>query len=203
MRDPAAARVFIVGKNQKNGFSVSKVGSHDHYMDTLFNRGTETCRQLYDRVGKKSLTRNNIDTLARMLCERGVDDVLETNVICFSTNSSGDFANGRNGSGKEVGMRLFSTLLKLIQPQVIIAQGKSTAEYLGEHLGSPLPKPPEKPGDLDQVDVGGTTIFIIPTLDPRHFPEWNLWRDAAESGRSYLEGVCDRVVSVLDRGSPA
>jgi hypothetical protein len=36
--------------NQAKGFREEDVGSHDEYLDALFNRGQKTSRQIYDKV---------------------------------------------------------------------------------------------------------------------------------------------------------
>src|SRR4051812_48563507 len=90
MKKPQKARVLIVGRNQAKSYPVEKVGSHDQYIDSLFKRNGETCRAVYDKVtdGKGSGARSNINELVRRLNAVGIHDVLETNVICYSTRMS-------------------------------------------------------------------------------------------------------------------
>src|SRR5687768_15226511 len=103
--DPRQAVVFIVGKNQRNGYPVEQVGSHERLIDALFNRNGESCRGLYNEMtaGRPSPTRVNIDRLAAQLRRRGVQGVLETNVVCYSTPMSADLAEARHAGGRHRG----------------------------------------------------------------------------------------------------
>ena len=40
--DPSACEILIVGRNQRNAYQADRVGSHEHFIETLFNRGDET-----------------------------------------------------------------------------------------------------------------------------------------------------------------
>ena len=44
LKNPKQAKVFIVGKNQAKTFQVDQVGSHQKYLDYLFNRNGLSCR---------------------------------------------------------------------------------------------------------------------------------------------------------------
>jgi hypothetical protein len=86
MAHPENARTFVVGRNQARSFRVDQIGSHDAYIDALFNRNGRSCRKLYGQLqgdDGPSDTRKNIDRLREHLAREGLDDVLETNVICF------------------------------------------------------------------------------------------------------------------------
>ncbi|MBB6411872.1 hypothetical protein HNQ71_004560 [Mesorhizobium sangaii] len=192
LTSPASARLFTVGKNQRNGFDIGAVGSHARYLDALFNRGSETCRQLYDRLtDKPSPTRRHTDDLVAMLGRNGVTDVLETNVICYSTPMSADLKKPLNAGGANQGREIFETLFRLIKPRVIIAHGSDTAKELGRVLGCTLPKPPEKPGDPVKVMADGTTVFVIPSLAPPAYNRWSSW--SAE----HLEQVCRQAADAM------
>src|SRR2546422_1893774 len=89
VRDPLNATVFVVGYNQATPFLADKL-AHDRFIAALFNRGT-TCEAVYEeaRSGKsKSRARQNIEKLVAALAAEGVDQVLETNVICYATAHS-------------------------------------------------------------------------------------------------------------------
>ena len=190
--DPASARVFVVGRNQKNGFAAEAVGDHDHYMDALFNRGSETIRGLYDRLAMKpSQTRRNTDRLVASLAAQGVRDVLETNVVCYSTPMSAHLGRAEHRGGAEVGKRIFRTLIRLIGPKVIVAHGERTADDLAADLGRPLPEPPRASGPPVEVDVGGVAIFLIPSLAPPAFNRWMKWAPG------HFEAVAGRVAARL------
>ena len=85
LEDPTLAEVFVVGMNQAKTFSAATVGSHERYLDALFNRNGQSCRKLYDEAsgGSPSPTRKNMDSLGRCLKQHGITNVLETNVICY------------------------------------------------------------------------------------------------------------------------
>lgn len=197
LTNPAEANVFTVGKNQRNGYDAAKVGSHDHYVDTLFNRGSETCRALYDRMaGSPSPTRKNTDGLVRQLSDRGVTTVIETNVICYSTPMSADLRSVHHIGGAERGTEIFKVLLRLIQPTVLIAHGTDTVRKLGKVLGRDLPAPLERPGDPRPVRIGETVLFVIPSLAPPAFNKWSSW------SRDHLAAISDQVADTLGgRGS--
>lgn len=192
LRNPGEADVFIIGKNQRNGYDAAKVGSHHHYVDTLFNRGSETCRALYDRmVGSPSPTRKNTDAFARLLSDRGVTRVIETNVICYSTQMSADLRSAHHIGGAERGNEVFKVLLRLIQPEVLIAHGSDTARKLGNVLGRNLPAPPERPGDSRPVRIGEAVLFVIPSLAPPAFNRWSSW------STYHLAAISDQVADII------
>ena len=86
MRNPLEADVFIVGRNQRNPYSAIEI-LHQRHLDALFNRNGESCRGLYDAVtkGKPYPTRRNMDDLAARLNQRNIHNILETDVVCYST----------------------------------------------------------------------------------------------------------------------
>ena len=66
MARPENARIFVVGYNQATGFPAALIGSHDDYIDALFNRNDGSCRNLYEQLRDDdgtSPTRRNIDKL--------------------------------------------------------------------------------------------------------------------------------------------
>lgn len=192
LTDPAEANVFTVGKNQRNGFDAAEVGSHDHYVDTLFNRGSETCRALYDRIaGTPSPTRKNTDAFVRQLVERGVSKVIETNVICYSTPMSADLRAAHHIGGSERGTEIFKVLLRQIRPRVLIAHGSDTVRNLGRVLGSELPAPSDKPSDPQSIRIGEIAVFVIPSLAPPAFNKWSRWSS------DHLAAVSDQVANIL------
>jgi hypothetical protein len=132
LRDPLQARVFIVGMNQRNGYDVEQVGSHARHLDALFNRNGLTCRGIYDEMtrGRPSPTRANIDRLTSLLKDVGVTDVLETNVVCYSTPMSDVLSRGEHRKGAAQGTEIFRFLLEAIRPGVLIAHGSKTRRRL-------------------------------------------------------------------------
>ena len=157
LRDPREANCFIVGRNQRQGYDSSRVGSQKRHVDALLNRNGMTCRGLYDSMFDASPTRRNIDRLSRRLRDGGAK-VLETNVICFSSPMSGDLSSSQRQQGKQI----FRWLVDRISPAVIIVHGAGAAK------------------DLRDVDTGSAVIIEMEALAP---PQYNKWAGAAESGQ--------------------
>jgi hypothetical protein len=197
LTDPRAAKVFIVGQNQATEYHVERVGSHDRHLDSLFNRNGESCRGLYEEVtgGRPSRTRPNIEDLTRRLERRGVSEVLETNVICYSTPMSSHLTQQIHTSGRQRGDELFRTLLALIQPPILIVHGAGASKSLGHTFGEVLPPPPQEADDLVVVQLErlkySPFVFVIPSLAQ---PAFNVWRSWAPA---HLENVAGEVARRL------
>ncbi|MGY3332980.1 hypothetical protein ACVILI_005997 [Mesorhizobium sp. USDA 4775] len=194
LSSPSSATVFTVGRNQHTGYRAEHVGSLDHYIDTLFNRGSETCRGLYDRLtGSPTPTRRNTDRLVQLLAKNGVTDVLETNVTCYSTPTSAALKNPIHARGAKLGQEIFETLLRLIRPQILIAHGSGTAKQLARVLKCSLPKPPQHPSELVTLAVGTMTVIVIPSLAPPRFTGWAKWSDEhLEIVSAHVARLCNR-----------
>lgn len=198
LQNPLQAKVFIVGKNQAKTFSVQQVGSHNRFIDALFNRNGESCRDLYNRVANTpSPTRLNIDSLTSHLEQRGICEILETNVICYSTPMSSNLTQIPHREGKQRGTEIFRTLLSYIRPLILIAHGAGTRKELGRVLGTSFISEPKQ---ADQVIYQRVTYenyepicFIIPSLA---LPAYNGWRKWASE---HLNNVADEVARQLDK----
>jgi uracil-DNA glycosylase len=180
--NPLDAEVLIVGRNPARTYDASML-THERYLDALFNRNGQSCRALYDELVEPSATRRNIDMLHRLLTEAGVDRVLETNVICYSSPMSADLGSIEHTGGRATGKAVFRLLLDYVRPRVLIAHGAATARDLADIVGSPLPLPATEGGAPTRIDVGGMTIMLLPSLAP---PAWNRWQRWA---REHLEAV--------------
>jgi hypothetical protein len=198
LADPCEAKVFIVGMNQAKTFPVEAVGSHDQYIDALFNRNGQSCRALYNRIteGKASPTRRNIDDLNGRLAIRGVTAILETNVICYGTPMSADLARPEHVAGKKRGEELFRFLISEIKPPVLIVHGAGAAKKLAPVLGlTGLPAEPTGPEELSihrSADAGvARAVFVIPSLAPPRWMSWSSWAPA------YLDRIADAVAEEL------
>ncbi len=184
LRDPMQARVFIVGRHQVKNYPIRLVGSHGRHMDALFNRNGEDCRELYDEItnGEPSPTRSNLDNLTLRLAQHGIRDVLETNVICYSTTMSKVLARPEHVRSAANGEEIFRALLTHIRPPVLIVHGAKTAKELAQCIGVRLPCPPDRPEDvrLVQVMYGGQSmaVVVMPSLAPPEFNKWMRWADA-------------------------
>lgn len=204
MEHPEKARIFIVGYNQTTGFCAALVGDHNAYIDALFNRNGRSCRKLYEQIrGDKSpnQTRKNIDTLREGLASRGVSDVIETNVICYSTPMSSDLAHAKNQGGKALGREIFCEILGIIRPIVLIAHGAGTTKVLGRVLCTKLPSPASTQAAgvscaRVRTQLRGEsyapTVFVIPSLAP---PKWNGWQKWAQF---HLANTCAQACKFLD-----
>jgi len=202
LQDPAAARVFIVGRNQATEFRPEVVGRQEYFIDALFNRNGRTNADLYARVrvaeGKgRSRTRANIEKFTAALKRHGVTALLETNVICYSTPQSADLASPEHRGGKERGRRIFAELVAALRPEVLIAHGSSTSKELARVLRTDLPPPPNsKTPEVVTQDVVVETpvlrqmmVVSAPSLAP---PGWNGW---CASAPDYM----DRVAVIVAR----
>jgi hypothetical protein len=179
LNDPRKADVFVVGKNQRKGYAAELVGGHDRHMNALFNRNGETCRELYDEVtgGIPSPTRCNTDRFITILNEKGVTNILETNVICYSSPMSHDLRLDAHAGGTERGKELFRFLLDSISPKAVVVHGKSAAKELFRVLRvDPLPEPTEA-DDVRSTMVEGTLVVVIRSLAPPAYNKWSSWAD--------------------------
>jgi len=199
MRAPIEAKVFIVGKNQATEFSVEKVGSHERHLNALFNRSGETCEGLYDAVreGKRSKSRPIIEMLTGQLARRGIEEVLETNVICYSTPMSRDLAKASHAGGAQKGHEIFHTLLAAIRPSILVAHGQGVATSLSRSLGITLPDPPTAPLEVVSayVELGdyNPLVIVVPSLAMPAAAKWASWR------AEHLAVVADRIAIELGR----
>ena len=192
LKDPMSANVFIVGKNQAKGYEVGRL-THDRHVNALFNRSGESCRRVYDEMTgfSPSPTRKNTDRFRGLLASAGVSQVLETNVVCYSTPMSGDLRLPEHSGGRVRGTEIFLALLHYIKPKVLLAHGAGTRDALGALLGAALPSCPTADGDPQPVTVQDMTIFILPSLAP---PKWNQWQGWSTS---YLSKVANASASAL------
>ena len=180
LRDPLLAEVFVVGKNQRNGYPTDAV-SHERHVAALFNEEPGACRRLYCELtgGKPSPTRKNIDRLVAMLKDIGVDRVLETNVICYSTPMSVDLRHEFHIVGAKRGEAIFRFLLTSIEPKVLIVSGSGATKKLRTILNCNLPDPPNCAEDgLVLCRCGAMLVIVIPSLAPPAYNKWSSWAPA-------------------------
>jgi hypothetical protein len=198
---PENARIFVVGYNPATEFPVEKVGYED-FIDALFKRNDKSCRKLYELVrGDDSRTRENIDILRENLAQEGLNDVVETNVICYSTPKRSDLTKEKHKGGKVRGKQIFEEILAIIRPKILIAHGKGTAKELRRVLSKELPA--EASSQVDGVKCArihtqlrgesyAPTVCVIPSLG---LPRWNYWMTWAEP---HLAETCAQVRKFLD-----
>ena len=193
LTNPQEADVFIVGKNQRNGYDCARLGSHDRHLNALFNRNSETCRKVYNEMtaGKASPTRKNTDRFVKILASKGVHNILETNVICYSTPMSADLRLGQHSGGEKRGEEIFRYLLTAINPKVLIVHGSGSAIKLASILCENLDREPTHAEDLCLTPLGNLHIFAIPSLAPPAFNRWSSWAD------QHFDLVADAVKAIL------
>jgi len=189
LEDPRQAKVFVVGKNQRNGYPQNLAGGHARHLDALFNRNGQSCRALYDEVtgGVPSRTRRNTDRFVQMLLNEGVTQVLETNVICYSSPMSADLRLDKHAGGARRGEEIFRYLLAAISPKVMVVHGSGAAKSLCRVLEiSSIPEPKD-PSEIHSLLVNGLLVVAIPSLAPPAYNRWHKWAD------NYLRVISKRV----------
>ena len=186
MTNPLEADVFIVGMNQRKWYPEDI--PHQRHLDALFNRNDESCRRLYDEVtkGKPSPTRQNIDGLVARLNQRNIHNILETNVICYSTSMSAELRNQAHADGARKGEDIFHYLLAEIAPTVLIVHGVGSVKRISRILKQPL-EVPRSADEVCDVQTEQRLVIPIPCLAPPEFNKWSSWSDG------YLDRVADRV----------
>ena len=210
---PGSSRVFLIGFNQATPLPASIV-EHDDYLDALFNRNGRSIAKLYEEVRGKgsSDTRQNIDHVTALLRDKGITDVLETNVVCYATPKSSKGLQKREHSGGELrGKRIFAALLDEIRPPVLLAHGARTRKELAKALQCALRELPELPRGPDDeipsrlietnIGVRGyrAHVFLIPSLAP---PAWDTWPQGHQHkwhqwAWPYVKMVCERIHQAL------
>ena len=193
MKNPWDAEVFVVGRNQKNGYAVDKV-SHRRHLDALFNQDGESCRGLYDELteGKPSTTRKNTDGLVAHLNKLNIHNILETNVICYSTPMSKDLNNPDHSGGTKRGEHIFRYLLAEIAPAVLIVHGAGSVKSISPILQLKQLKVPRSPDEICDVQTEKHLVIPIPSLAPPAFNMWSSWADG------YFDRVAHRIRQKLN-----
>lgn len=185
MTNPLEADVFIVGKNQSREYSNKDV-PHKRHMDALFNRNGQGCRELYDEVteNKPSRTRGNIDDFVSRLNQRDIHNILETNVICYSTKMSKNLRDKGYAAGAAQGEKIFRYLLNEISPEILIVHGVDAVRRVGAILKIPHLKVPGNSGDDCVVQTERHLVIPIPSMAPPAYDNlrWSSWRDECWDG---------------------
>jgi hypothetical protein len=122
-RQPERSKVWLVGVNQATAFPTTAC-THQEFVDSLFD--PDASRRLYLRIrpdSSPSPTRVNIDGFVRRIAKHGIDDVLETNVVCYGTRRSAELRRPEHARGRERGEYIFNALLDRIRPRVLIVNG--------------------------------------------------------------------------------
>ena len=205
LTNPMDAEVFIVGANQATAYTDEHIQSHDQHLDILFNRNGYNCFSFYQTVrgGKPSKTRVNINRLSEILSEFGINNVLETNLYCYSTKSFSDLRKPEHAAGREVGIKIFETMVQFIRPRILILHGAKVREEFCKVFKTELPvflrmggipvrpkTPFQREVDIENFRV---VVFPIPSLAPPAANSWATWAD------EYLTEVGAIVKDILNR----
>ena len=192
MTNPLEADVFILGWNQHNKYPAADI-PHERHIDALFNRNGESCRGLYDETtsGKPSRTRLNLDGLAARLNQQNIHNILETNVICYSTRMSADLSTQAHAGGSRKGEEIFRYLLAEIAPKVLIVHGVRSVKRLSRILNTNGLRVPSSADDVCDFQMEQHLIIPIRSLAPPEFNKWSSWSDR------YLDKVTNRVCDRL------
>ena len=212
---PWAARVFTVGFNQHSPYLATELprvldelypgdprSPDEKYIASLLNCPPGRCREVYERVfpGPPGPTRRNTDSVIQALGDVGIPDVVQTNVICYSTPMARDLRLPAHRNGVKRGREIFETLVQIIRPRVIIAHGAKTSRKLAETLRTlrlngaefTVPKPRVPPSQPLSAHIDDIVVFIIPSLAPPAFNRWG------RGMLSHVAAVAEEVREILD-----
>ena len=166
---------------------------HQRHLDALFNRNGESCHGLYDETtgGKPSRTRRNIDGLVARLNRHDIHNILETNVICYSTAMSADLSTQAHAGGAGKEEEIFRCLLSEIAPIVLVVHGVRSVERISTILKINRLKAPRSADEIHDVQTEQHLIIPIPSLAPPGFNKWSSWSDG------YLDKVANCVQGKL------
>jgi hypothetical protein len=207
---PHSARVFLVGLNQATEFRTSEM-TQEEVVNALLGRGGSSLDDLYRRArrdddGLPSPTRTNINAFVDRLRARAIHDVLETNVVCYSTSSSSELRRPEHLEGHTVGQRIFRELLQEVQPTVVVAHGAKTLRYLGRIAGEALPQGPETSAEgvkstrallWESPATTAPSKALVVSMRSLALPHWYTWHDWAPS---HMDAVADVVATALHMG---
>ena len=183
----------LVGRNPGITIAEADAGSHQEFLDAMFNcagpgRCYELIRNSRDWQARRASTRPNLDLLHDHLKREGVTNVLETNVICYATPMSKDLRRDEHKGGTSKGREIFSVVLDVIRPKALVVFGKGATKDLGKALSAPGRKvkllPPVHDPEFKlrpesaKTAWGEVNVLAIPSLAP---PAWNKWSRQADA----------------------
>lgn len=165
----------------------------------LFNQNGLNCEKLYQELGFKSRSRTYIDRFCRELGARGIDDVLQTNVICYSTGKASELSKAEHSAGRSRGAEIFRALVSHVKPRVMVVHGSGTATMLRKAFRVEFDGPPSNTGPATDriyasrlsIDGGPMEIIAMPTLAMSGVTRWLRWQPR------YFALVADHIASAL------
>ena len=189
--------VCTIGMNQSREYPAGNV-PHQRRRDAPFNRNGESCRGLYNETakGKPSPTRQNTDGLVARLKQQNIHNILETNVIRYSTRMSEALSAQAHAGGANRGEEIFRCPLAEIAPTLLIVHGAGTAKHISTILKINRLRVPGSADETCDVQTEQRLIIPIRSLAP---PEANRW--ASRRG-GYLNQVAIRVRHKLSAQCP-
>lgn len=160
--DPDQVKVLIVGASSAKTFQCADVGTHDQFLDALWNRNGRTCREIYSlATAQPSKTRPNLDRLSAMLAARGLTS-MQTNVSCSSARYDAELSEEDRAHGTEI----FKAVVEHLPWRAMIVYGVGASERFGRAFGMAMPKVPTPDSAPVQVRLLGRAVFVSPTLAP-------------------------------------
>lgn len=158
--DPEQADVLIVGASSAKTFNVADVGSHERFLDALWNRNGQTCRAIYRAATEKpSPTRRNLDRLSTMLAAYKLTS-LQTNVTCASARYDAEVTKEDRAHGAE----LFKAVVAHVPWKAMIVYGTGASKEFGHAFGVEVPPVPSPDSTPVSTTFQGRRVFVTPTL---------------------------------------
>jgi len=194
LKRPDLADVFVVGRNQATTYSVDRL-THEKHIDSLFNRNNESCLFEYQifRPGKSSRTRSNMNSFISALNRHNIINIIQTDLICYSTPQSYDLKTQYHRPGMIRGREIFSYIYKYIKPRIVILFGLGTIKDFRKHFGIAIPDAPTRLAEPPFIEADKTQYYSVRSLAP---PAWNSWHSWAED---YFEKIAGAVSKVLEK----
>ena len=178
--DPDQVKVLIVGASSAKTFHCADVGTHDQFLDALWNRNGRTCSGMYaSATNQPSKTRPNLDRLSEMLAARGLTS-MQTNISCASAPYDADLSAEDRAHGTEI----FKAVVEHVPWRAMIVHGVGASKRFGRAFGMAMPKVPTPDSAPVQVRLRGRAVFVSPTLAPPSY-RTSVW--------PYLERVVEAI----------
>ena len=192
MSNPELADVFIVGRNQATVYSIDRI-THEKHLNSLFNRNNESCVKEYQmfRGEKPSKTRENIKNFTNVLNRYNIFNILETDIICYSSPMSSVLQSREHKQGKIKGLEIFTYILNYIKPKIIFCYGSGTIKDFRKYFRIVLPEISLTMTELKNIKVDNSVYYSMPSLAP---PAWNLWHSEANK---YFEYIAESASKIL------
>lgn len=185
---------------------MSKVSAED-YVTALLNTDGEACGRFHAQVtGEPSATRRNIDGFIDLLKTHGIEDVLQTNAVCYATPNADALRRPEHRAGHAAGRAVFEQLLLKIRPRVLVVFGRNTINELKRTCGKRLAMlapcsahaqhlPCEFSLSSFYPDGGSLTVLAIRSLALPGYNHWHGW------AYEHLDAVARRVAYLMTRES--